>query len=246
MRPAGDGQPGWPTQPHERRDHVPVGAREPVIRRRVAVELIVLVLATAAFLMVFPRRPFFVDVGLALLAGTLLLLDARHTRDAIWGQFPCAVDERSRRRRTILLVGPVTGLIVLCFLGTGIALGTLEGGWATASQRIGNPRLLLVLAIYLPWALLQQILFQFYLLGRLCTLLPVPVAVTGTGVAYALVHLPDLRITLVTAIAGVFWSGVYFRYRSLAPLAFSHAVLGATYYYWVSGQDLAGQWMTRW
>ena len=109
-------------------------------------------------------------------------------------------------------------------------------------RRVGNSRLLVALALYLPWALLQQALFQFYLLGRLRTLLPASVAVTVTGVAYALVHLPDIGVAAASAIAGVFWSYVYCCYRVLSPLALSHALLGSTFYYWVYGRDLVRGW----
>jgi len=39
-------------------------------------------------------------------------------------------------------------------------------------------------------------------------------------------HLPDLTVTLVTALVGVFWTSMYYRSRVLTPIAFSHAVLG--------------------
>ena len=64
-----------------------------------------------------------------------------------------------------------------------------------------------------------------------------------TGVTYSLVHLPDLRVTAVTAVAGVFWCWAYDRYRSILPLAVSHALLGSTFYYWVYGKELAARWL---
>jgi hypothetical protein len=39
------------------------------------------------------------------------------------------------------------------------------------------------------------------------------------------------------------WSWYYLRDRQLLPIAFSHAVLGTTYFYWVRGQDLIREWL---
>ncbi len=212
------------------------------IRRAVAVELSVLAVLTVAFLIVFPDRPILADVGLALFALTVLALNTRYTRKVVWGQFPPASDRRSRMRRAYLFAGLVTGAGVIGLFVTGLALGYVEGGWEEAVRRVGNWRILLAVAVYLPWALLQQTLFQFYLLGRLRTVFPVSVAVTCTGIGYALVHLPDLAVTVVTAVAGVCWTYLYERYRVLVPLALSHAILGAAFYYWVHSRDLIGEW----
>jgi len=110
--------------------------------------------------------------------------------------------------------------------------------------RVGIWRILLAVAFYLPWALLQQTLFQFYLFGRLLTLLPPRLAVTCTALAYGLVHLPDPVLSTCAAMAGIFWSCVYNRHRRLLPLAFSHACLGGAFHYWVYGLDLAREWQT--
>ena len=212
------------------------------IRRAVAVELSILAALTCAFLIVFPDRPIFADVGLALFAFALLGLNARYTRDVIWAQFTPASDRRSRMRQAWLLAGLVTGFGVVGLLATGLVVGHAEGGWDGAVQRIGNWRVLLAVAVYFPWALLQQTLFQFYLLGRLRTVFPAAVAVICTGIGYALVHLPDLAVTVATAAAGVCWTYLYDRYRVLVPLALSHALLGSAFYYWVYGRDLIGEW----
>jgi len=212
------------------------------VKRNAAIELAVLAALTFAFLFVFPERPILADVGLALFALGLLALNARYTKNVVWGQFPSALDHRSRLRQTCMLVGSATGIVVMGLFATGLALGYHEGGWDTAVRRVANWRVLVALALYFPWALLQQTLFQFYLLGRLRTVLPASFAVTCTGVSYALVHPPDIVVTTATAVAGVCWTYIYFRYRVLLPIAFSHALLGSTFYYWVNGRDLVKDW----
>jgi len=57
-------------------------------RRRVAIELLVLGVLSSGFLVLFPRRPISADLGLALFAVSLVLLNANYTRTSIWGQWP--------------------------------------------------------------------------------------------------------------------------------------------------------------
>ena len=98
----------------------------------------------------------------------------------------------------------------------------------------------------LPWALLQQTLFQFYLLGRLRTVIPTrsPLfAIVLTGISYAMTHLPDLTVALVTSLMGVFWTSMYYRFRMLTPIALSHAVLGTGFCYWIYDRDLLDDWL---
>jgi membrane protease YdiL (CAAX protease family) len=112
---------------------------------------------------------------------------------------------------------------------------------------------LMTLCFYVAWALLQQTLFQFYLLGRLRALLPFasPMLLsTINGTAYGLVHLaggaPLIQrslVTGVTIIGGICWSYSYYRDRYVLPLALSHALLGTTFYYWVIGRDIGGEWI---
>ncbi len=216
--------------------------KEAALKRRIGIELIILIVLTVVFLYVFPQRPIYVDAGLALFALLLIGLNWRFTRKVVWAQFPVDGEAPARFRQALKLTLLVTLLIAIVFLGTGIVIGYQQGGWAGAAKQIGNWHILLAIGIYFPWALLQQTLFQVYLLGRLLTLLPTATAITGTGIAYSLVHLPDPVLMLVTAGAGILWTWLYFRYRSLIPLALSHAFLGASFYYWIYGRDLYSSW----
>ena len=81
-----------------------------VVERRVILELYLLAVLTVVFLVVFPERPMRVEVGLALFALTLLLLNLRYTKYVIWKPFPCARGRRLRLRKALLLVGAMTGL----------------------------------------------------------------------------------------------------------------------------------------
>jgi len=211
------------------------------LRRRAVLELCLLAILTVIFLLLFPLRPSYIDVGLALLALCLLMKTARFTKREIW-----RFDERNREglRMSYRFILSFTVPVVILFLLIGSYLGFRDGSWSGALERVLNWRILLALLFYFPWALLQETLFQFYLLGRLKVIFDsrYPVIFCAiNGSAYSLVHLPDIWVCLATSLAGVLWSYCYFRYRYLVPIALSHALLGTTFFYWVFGQDIVSE-----
>jgi hypothetical protein len=217
-------------------------AMEQDLKRRFLIELLVLGVLTLIFLFVFPQRAVYIDGLLAVLALALIGLNARFTKNSVWAQFPPMSELRTRAKRSYALAGAFTIPVILVFAVTGFALGYREFGWEGAWARVSNWHILVAFLFYLPWALLQQFLFQFYLLGRLLTLLPASMAVIATGMAYSFVHLPEVGVALATAPAGIFWTFLYYRDRLLLPLGLSHALLASTFYYWVYGQDLFMVW----
>ena len=212
------------------------------LRRRLLAELLILGGLTIIFLVAFPKRSIYFDGMLAIIAFCLILWNARFTKTSVWVQFPLRDDLRTRARRSYTLAGAFTIVVVLAFAATGFTLGYRESGWEGAWARLANSHLPVAFLLYLPWALLQQFLFQFYLLGRLLALLPAPVAVIATGMVYSLVHLPEVAVALASAPAGIFWTFLYRRDRLLLPLGLSHALIGSTFYYWVYGRDLFMTW----
>ena len=213
-------------------------------RRRVAVELLVLGALSGGFLALFPRRPILVDLDLAVFALSVVLLNANHTRVQFWGQWPVEVG-RPGLWRSVLATMTVTVLVILVFCFVGIVIGYQGAGWPGVKARIFHPYIPTAVLLYLPWALLQQTLFQFYLLGRVRMLCPSlhPLAQSAlNGLIFGLVHTTDIWIALPAALGGTLWSFLYLRYRRLWPLALSHALVGTTFYYWVYGYDLASRW----
>jgi len=229
-------------------DVIPTGADEGVShtpqRRRTAVEVLILGLLSTGFLALFPHRPISVDLVLALLASVLVFLNAGYTRIHIWGRGSLEVG-RTDWRPGVLVTMALTGLVMLVFLLIGVAIGYQGADWPGAKARILHPYLPTAVLLYLPWALLQQTLFQFYLLGRVCTLCPLlhPLAQSLlNGLVFGVVHTADIWILLLATLGGTLWSFLYLRYRRLWPLAVSHALSGTTFYYWVYGYDLASRW----
>jgi CAAX prenyl protease-like protein len=215
------------------------------LRTRIFLELSLLGASTAGFLLLFPERPWGVDLGLALLALGLIGLNAGFTRNAIWGRFP--LSETGRLRRCLVITLGLTACGVFGMLALGMGMAYTQGGWEEVFRRIFTWRLFPAIGLYFPWALLQQTLFQFYLLGRLRVLIPskspLP-AIALTGIGYALVHLPDWGITVMTSLAGLFWSSLCYAFRVLSPLALSHSILGSTFYYRIYGEDLLDAWIS--
>jgi len=212
------------------------------LKTRLRLELLILATLAIIILGLFPKRPVVIEIALALLGLLLLSLNINFTNNVVWRQFSPSEDKKARTRAAyndvVLMTLP---LMVMCF-GAGVAFGYSSNGWDGVWHRISNWHILITICLYLPWALLQQTLFQYYLLGRLLNLLPPRLAIIFTGFAFGLVHLPDLWITLATVAMGIVWTYWYYRYRVLTPLALSHAILGSAFYYWVYGRDLFKAW----
>jgi len=212
------------------------------LRVRVAAELAILAVLTALFLYWAPRNTV-LYVGMALIGFALIGFNAKETRDRIWG--PPASPEFDRVRRCAVNMLILTVPPVIVFLIFGLVARHYKLWWlADEASPMFSLHFFIAVALYLPWAMLQQTLFQFYLLGRLRVLLPFapPLMLSViNGFAYGLVHLPEIPVTAVTIIGGIFWSYSYHTDRYVVPIAVSHAVLGSTFYYWVYGRDLIAE-----
>ena len=207
------------------------------LRRRVAFELATLAVLTSVYLVAVPRRPMWVDAGLALVGLALVAAAARTTRAEVWGA--PGPDGRDRLRHSARHMAIETLAVAVAF--------AIVARWMGDTGPLFTVTLLATLVPFAVWAAVQQLLFQFYLLGRLRVLLPAfpPIALAGiNGVLFGAVHLPDVEVTVLTIVGGAVWSWYYLRDRCLAPIALSHAVLGTTYYYWVRGEDLLLRWLS--
>jgi hypothetical protein len=214
------------------------------IRAKVSVELGIITLLTVVFLILFPRRSPLIDVALAGVALACLALSAGYTKKVVWAASPAPPTD-GRLLGELKWVFWLSVPAALLFLGIGAILAYRSGRWSSFADRILNWRILVVFACYLLWALIQQTLFQFYLLGRLLALFPRtrPIfAIIITGISISLVHFPDVYTALACVFAGCAWAFVYYRYRLLLPIAVSHALLGTAFYYGLFSQDLATEW----
>jgi membrane protease YdiL (CAAX protease family) len=214
------------------------------IRRSVALELTAIGLAALVFVATFQVRPAYLDFALAAAAVGLIALSARRST-ALWAA-GARRNLASASRAAWLASAAFTGvaLAMLAGLGAFVSSAALLGGEpAPFGVRLANWHFFLAIALYLPWALLQQYIFQHYLLARLLQLVPLPLAIALTAAAFSSVHFPRWPVMAVVLVAGVVWSLIYERWRTLWPLACSHAVLGSALHYWVFGRDLFSTWL---
>lgn len=218
-------------------------------RRRIALELGVLALLAGMFLGFLPIRSIALEVGMALVGMGLVGLLARRTSEGLWG-VPASPDfERFRRCTIAMVLLTLPPILVFAIYGAWDAYAS-SGEQATFVEILGamGTRLFrwhffVTLLLYVPWALVQQFLFQFYLLARWRALLPYAspwFLALVNGFFYGAMHLPQWPVAIVTMIGGFVWSYSYLRDRYVWPLAVSHAVLASTFYYWACNSDLLG------
>jgi hypothetical protein len=82
-------------------------------------------------------------------------------------------------------------------------------------------------ALYVVWAAVQQIIVQWFFLSRSLRLLgDATSAVVVTAGLFAVAHLPNPILTVITLVFGVASCFFFLHYRNLVPLALSHAILG--------------------
>lgn len=82
---------------------------------------------------------------------------------------------------------------------------------------------------YAIWSGVQQFLLQCFFLSRLLRLMPSPrlAAVAAAGL-FALAHVPNPLLVVLTIVWGLLACLIFLRYRNLYTLAMAHAILGIT------------------
>lgn len=79
---------------------------------------------------------------------------------------------------------------------------------------------------YVLWTIYQQFLLQDYFMPRLTRLFSSNAAIALAGVLFAVAHLPNLPLTLVTLAWGAASCWLFRRYRSLWVLGLAQGLLG--------------------
>ena len=207
--------------------------------RSVVLELAGIGLAALVFVASFQVRPPYLDFALAAAAVALIVLSAARSR-RLWA-LARTVDPQGARRAWSRGAWIYCGSACSCWRSPPCSSRAPPAH--RALERFANWHLLAAAALYFPWALLQQYIFQFYWFGRWLQVVPAPVAVALTAVAFAAVHFPRWPVMAVTLVAGAVWALIYLRWRRLLPLAVSHALLGTALHYWVFGNDLLERWL---
>jgi membrane protease YdiL (CAAX protease family) len=210
-------------------------------RKSVALELAAIGGAALIFVATFRVRPAYVDFALAGVAVGLIGASAARTRRLWDAAAPPPRPRPDASRAAWLASGAFTSAALVALVA--LAVWSAARDDTSLLARATNWHLAAAIALYLPWALLQQYIFQRYLLGRLLQLLPAPAAIAVTALAFSSVHFPRWPVMALVVIACSAWSTIYYRSRALLPLAASHALLGSVLHFWVFGNDLLRSWL---
>lgn len=81
---------------------------------------------------------------------------------------------------------------------------------------------------YVIWALLQELLLQSFFFTRCEDLFGTSGAVWVAATLFAAAHLPNLILTTLALVGGLFFCEMFRRYRSIYPIGIVHALLGLT------------------
>jgi hypothetical protein len=167
-----------------------------------------------------PKRWSFVAVGVALGIYAIFLVRRRtHSLHAMGF------------RTDNLVAGLIPVGIWTLVAGTGLVTWAVLRGRAVWGQEV-----LVLLALYPAWAVVQQLGFQGLLHRGLMVLVPSPaLQVLGAAGAFACVHVGNAPLLALTFITGLIWSVLYRRWPNLWLLAGSHTVLAALAYPLVLG-----------
>lgn len=91
--------------------------------------------------------------------------------------------------------------------------------------------------LYALWAAIQQLILQCFFLSRSMRLLSnATAAATLSAVLFAVAHLPNPILTVITLVCGLASCLFFLRYRNLLPLAVAHAILGICIAVTIPGQ----------
>lgn len=117
--------------------------------------------------------------------------------------------------------------VVAVALLLAVASVTLAWRFHTLHRHFGNIGLDFRFSGYVIWAFLQQFLLQDYFLLRLLRLVRNPwLAVTLATLLFALAHIPNPILVMLTAAWGFIACTLFLRYRNLYTLGLAHAILG--------------------
>lgn len=97
-----------------------------------------------------------------------------------------------------------------------------------------NHNLWPVLALYPLWGLLQQALVMGFVANNLQSLGKGKLfIVVFTSLAFSLVHLPDVTLTIGTFALAMVYTSIYMKWKNLWPLGLFHGWLGGFFYFLV-------------
>ena len=120
-------------------------------------------------------------------------------------------------------------------LFTAPLLFLLAYGWFTGAALPSH--FFYTLGLYPLWGILQQLVFQGFVLENFRRLGAGWVSIPLAAVFYALVHWPSPFMLWATGVAGLGFSLLYWFHRNVIPIGVAHGLLGACLFYLYLGRD---------
>ena len=181
------------------------GRRRDLLELAIGYGLILIVLWTPRYL----QRPLYLLALGWILVATILSFDGWTTT----GLRP------SRPGRSLWVLGPAFLLAAVAIVFA-LKLRTLHlpHGTATFIKAFWG---------YAIWSFVQQFLLQCFVLLRLLRILPTQRgAIAAAGGLFAVAHLPNPLLTVITLVWGLAACVIFLRYRNLYTLGLMHAIFG--------------------
>jgi membrane protease YdiL (CAAX protease family) len=118
--------------------------------------------------------------------------------------------------KALLMLAIPTVIAVILFGGIAAATNTLRMEGAAWYKLVTVPM----------WGVLQQFLLQAFLFRRIRSLVESDrAAIACAATLFAVVHLPNVPLTLLTLAGGIVWTWVYSRAPNLYALGISHGLM---------------------
>lgn len=164
-------------------------------------------------LVIWTPRPW--QWGLWIVAAACLIGVIAMSYEGLHSMGLCTVN----LRRSLWAVA-VAAVLALVAVGLSIRLHTLrmpDTPWSFVRHY----------GAYAIWAALQQLILQCFFLSRCLRITRnATVAAAVSAGLFALAHLPNPILTVITLVCGLASCLFFLRYRNLWPLAVAHAILG--------------------
>jgi hypothetical protein len=184
------------------------------------------------------------EIGLAILTGVLFVAFGIASNAskvafaipciALWGAYATWRVLRGERKRLGLTfegfwsASIVPGLMVLGIVAIAIARRAWLG-WTSPPRETW-----LLLLIYPPWGLVQQMLVQVFVAQNVSVLgVPRAVVIVLGALLFGAVHAPDWTLVAITTFSGLIWTWCFLRRPTLIPIALAHGWSGAFMYTWI-------------
>lgn len=180
----------------------------------------------AILYLISPFRHFFADMSVLGCAAILLFFFSE--------RLSLRRREASASRRADISLIAFTIFAALVIWGYGLFFARVEFSWS---------HLLITLLVYVPFAWLQHVGMQRYVVSRHCESLgdffkkrfglrsSLGITLILSAVIFGFFHIPFPNLVLPTTIAGLIWTYYYLETGRLMPIALSHAFLATSLFF---------------